>query len=107
MIDSDDDEDFLPDLQAIQPQLRQLLSIDNFNLLQDIVAERKENEGKWAGLTVADLFPDMLRDANLIARAFGGTNFVHQIRRRKATPQNKNPCSLVEACTVLLSKCSC
>ena len=141
LIDSDDDKDFLPDLQTIQPQLRQLLSSDNFNLLQDIVVELKEyNKEKWAGLTVADLFPDMLRDAkvlmskcvkeelgmignifhsytgtaffspsflkaknaNLIARAFEGTNFVQQIRRRKATPQNRNPYSLVEACTKIL-----
>ena len=66
-IDSDDDEDFLPDLQTIQPQLRQLLSSDNFNLLQDIVVELKEyNKEKWASLTVADLFPDMLRDAKVI-----------------------------------------
>ena len=67
LIDSDDDDNFLPDLQTIQPQLRQLLSSDNFNLLQDIVVELKEyNEEKWAGLTVADLFPDMLRDAKVL-----------------------------------------
>ena len=42
------------------------------------------------------------KNANLIARAFEGTNFVQQIRKRKATPQNKNPCSLVEACTKIL-----
>ena len=139
LIDSDDNEDFLPDLQTIQPQLQQLLSSDNFNLLQDIVVKLKEyNEAKWTDLTVANLFPDMLRDekvlmskcineelgvignvlhsytaffspsflkaknANLIARAFEGTNFAQQIRRRKATPQNKNPCSLVEACTKIL-----
>ena len=140
LIDSDDD-DFLPDLQTIQPQLRQLLTSDNFNLLQDIVVELKEyDDAKWFGLTEADLFPDMLQDAkvlmskcvkeelgvienvlhsytgraffspsflkaktaNLIARAFEGTNFVQQIRRRKATPHNKTPCSLVEACTKLL-----
>ena len=41
-------------------------------------------------------------NANLIARAFKGTNFVQQIRRRKATPQNKNPCSLVEARSKML-----
>ena len=35
------------------------------------------------------------KNANLIARAFKGTNFVLQIKRRKATPQNKTPCSLV------------
>ena len=140
-IDNNDDEDFLPDLQTIQPQLRQLLSSDNFNLLQDIVVELEEyKEAKWTDLMVADLFPDMLQDAkalmskcvkeelgvignrlqsytgraffshsflkaknaNLIARTFKGTNFVQQIRRRKATPQNKNPSSLVEACTKLL-----
>ena len=62
-----DDEDFLPDLQTIQPQLRQLLSSENFNLLQDIVVELKEyDEDKWSHLTVTDLFPDMLRDAKVL-----------------------------------------
>ena len=128
LIDSNDNEDFLPDLQTIQPQLRQLLSSDNFNLLQDIVVELKEyDEAKWTDLTVTDLFPDMLQDAkalmskcvkeelgvignvllsytgraffspsflkaknaNPIARAFEGTNFVQQIRRRKATSKTK------------------
>ena len=42
------------------------------------------------------------KNANLIARVFEGINFVQKIRRRKATPQNKNPCSLVEACTKML-----
>ena len=42
------------------------------------------------------------KNANLIARAFEETIFVQQIRRRKATPQNRNPCSLVEACTKIL-----
>ena len=61
LIDSDDNEDLPPDLQTIQQQLRQLLSSDSFNLLQDIVAELKEyDEAKWTDLTVADLFPDML-----------------------------------------------
>ena len=141
LIDSDNDKDFLPELQTIQPQLRQLLLSDNFNLLQDIVVELKEyDKEKWAGLTVADMFPDMLRDAkvlmskcvkeelgmtgnilhsyagkaffslsflkvknaNPIARAFEGISFVQQIRMRKTTPQNRNPCSLVEACTKIL-----
>ena len=134
LIDSDDDY-FLPDLQTIQPQLLQLLTSDNFNLLQDIVVKLKEHDdAKWSDLMAVDLFPDMLRDAkvlmskcvkeelgvignilhsftgraffspsflkdknaNLIARAFKGTNFVQHIRRRKATPHNKTPCSLVE-----------
>ena len=42
------------------------------------------------------------KNVNLIARAFEGTNFVQQIRRRKATRQNKNPCSLVDAWTKIL-----
>ena len=42
------------------------------------------------------------KNVNLISRAFEGTNFVQQVRRRKATPQNKNPCSLVESCTKIL-----
>ena len=67
LIDSNDDEDFLPNLQKIQPQLQQLLTNDNFNLLQDIVVELKEyNEAKWTDLTVADLFRDMLRDAKVL-----------------------------------------
>ena len=141
LIESDDDEDFLPDLQTIQPQLRQLLSSENFNLLQDIVVELKEcDEDKWSHLTVTDLFPDILRDAkvlmakclkeelgvianilhsytgraffsqsflkatnaNLIARAFEGKNFVQQIQRRKTTQQSPNPISLVEASTKIL-----
>ena len=128
-------------LQTIQPQLRQLLSSENFNLLQDIVVELKEyDEDKWSHLTVTDLFPDMLRDAkvlmakclkeelgvianilhsytgraffsqsflkatnaNLIARAFKGTNFVQQIQRRKTTQQSPNPITLVEASTKIL-----
>ena len=137
LIESDDDEDFLPDLQTIQPQLRQLLSSENFNLLQDIVVELKEyDEDKWSHLTVTDLFPDMLRDAkvlmakclkeelglianvlhsytgraffsqsflkatnaNLIARAFEGTNFVQQIQRRK----QHNKVQIQLACTKIL-----
>ena len=42
------------------------------------------------------------KNANLIARAFEGTNVHKLVIRRKTTHKSKNPCSLVEACTKIL-----
>ena len=63
----DDDEECLPDLMPVQPGLRQLLTSESFNLLQDIAVELKEYApDKWQNLMVSDLFPDMLRDSKVL-----------------------------------------
>ena len=51
----------------IQSGLLQLLSTENFKLLEDIAVELKEHApDKWNHLTVSDLFPDMLHDSKLL-----------------------------------------
>ena len=64
---TDEDEEYLPDLMPIQSGLQQLLSSENFKLLEDIAVELKEHApDKWNHLTVSDLFPDMLHDSKLL-----------------------------------------
>ena len=43
--DPDDDEKYLPDLMPVQSGLRQLLTSESFNLLQDIAVEYAPD--KW------------------------------------------------------------
>ena len=65
--DTDDDEEYLPDLMPIQSGLCQLLTSHSFKLLEDIALELKEYApDKWQHLTVSDLFPDMLRDSKVL-----------------------------------------
>ena len=63
----DEDEEYLQDLMPIQSGLQQLLSSENFKLLEDIAVELQEHApDKWKHLTVSDLFPDVLRDSKLL-----------------------------------------
>ena len=56
------DEDTLPDLNQ-QPKLHQLLTHQNFKLLEQILEElQHHNEVKWSQWTVDDLFPTLLRN---------------------------------------------
>ena len=56
------DEDTLLDLNQ-QPKLHQLLTHQNFKLLEQILGELKhQNEVKWSQWTVDDLFPTLLRN---------------------------------------------
>ena len=56
------DEDTLPDLNQ-QPKLHQLLTHQNFKLLEQILEEfQHHNEVKWSQWTVDDLFPALLRN---------------------------------------------
>ena len=56
------DEDTLPDLNQ-QPKLHQLLTHQNFKLLEQILQElQHHNELKWSQWTVDDLFPTLLRN---------------------------------------------
>ena len=65
--DTDDDEEYLPDLMPIQSGLWQLLTSQSFKLLEDITVELKEYApDKWQHLTVSDLFPDMLHDSKVL-----------------------------------------
>ena len=56
------DEDTLPDLNQ-QPKLHQLLTHQNFKLLEQILeALPHHNEVKWSQWTLDDLFPALLRN---------------------------------------------
>ena len=139
--DTDEDEEYLPDLMPIQSGLWQLLTSQNFKLLEDITVELKEHApNKRKHLTVSDLFPDMLRDlkllvakctkdeiriistvlesytsraffnatfmkarnANIITRAFEGTNFVQEISKPRPVCMKKYPDTLKQQCLKLL-----
>ena len=141
MVKTDEDEEYLPDLMPIQSGLWQLLTSQNFKLLEDITVEFKENApDKWKHLTVSDLFPDMLcdskllvakctkdeiriigivlesytsraffnatftkaRNANIITRAFEGTNFVQEISKPRPVRMKKYPDTLKQQCLKLL-----
>ena len=138
---TDEDEEYLPDLMPIQSGLQQLLSSENFKLLEDIAVELKEHApDKWNHLTVSDLFPDVLRDskllvakctkdeirvigivlesytsrpffnasftkarnANIITRAFEGTNFVQEVSKPRPVRIKITPDTLKEQCLKLL-----
>ena len=125
---TDEDEEYLLDLM-------QLLSSENFKLLEDIAVELKEHASdKWNHLTVSDLFPDMLcdskllvakctedeirvirtvlesytsrpffnasfikaRNANIITRAFEGTNFVQEVSKPRPVRMKTTPDMLKE-----------
>ena len=65
--DTDDDEEYLPDLMPLQSGLRQLLTNQSFKLLEDITVELKEYApDKWQHLTVSDLFLHMLHDSKVL-----------------------------------------
>ena len=65
--DTDDDEEYLPDLMPIQSGLGQMLTSQSFKLLEDIALELKEYApDKWQHLTVSDLFPEMLHDSKVL-----------------------------------------
>ena len=51
---TNEDEEYLPDFMPIQSGLQQLLSSENFKLLEDIAVELKEHApDKWKHLTVS------------------------------------------------------
>ena len=139
--DTDDDDEYLPDLMPIQSSLRQLLTSESFKVLEDIAVELKEYAAdKWQHLTVSDLFPDMLHDvkvlvakctkeqiriirnvleaytlraffnasftkarnANIITRAFEGTNFVQEIKKPEPVHMKTNPDTLRQQCLKLI-----